>query len=83
MNRSPGSCVHHGAPLSFPLVRSEAAAWRRGRFRVFRQGSVPSVEGADAINGRARGLARPAITLESTGHAASVLELSCAIAGYC
>ena len=35
------------------------------------------VEGADAIDGRARGLARLAITLESTGHAASVLELSC------
>lgn len=37
-------------------------------------------EGADAINGRARGLARLATTFESTGHAASVLDLSCAIA---
>ena len=77
-------------PLAFPLVRSEAAAWPKA-FRLFsRTGFSAILEGADAINGRARGLARLATTFESTGHAASVLDLSCAIArppcvktGYC
>ena len=77
-------------PLAFPLVRSEAAAWPRA-FRLFsRTGFSAILEGGDAINGQTRGLARLATTFESTGHAASVLDLSCAIArppcvktGYC